>query len=635
MRTGDAGVVDTVGSELVLAQRLYAVGDLAGALRAYRRVLAQEPGNGAAWNGLGVLFACRHNWDAFHLCMRRACRFEASRQEALGNLARSLLERKLEDAAAVVGMRMIADRPDLPGGYMFLQSLYFKLDRLDRARKQVERALKLVPDDGLIVQALAGLLHKQGLGAAARERLREAEQLNVEPSAVFRLMAESAAQHGQVAEALKHFQKALALNPGSHSFYQSWLFHCNYLSGGPNDLLPQHRMWASMCASQVPPPKQPYAGSADPDRKLRIGFVSADFYFHSVAYFLAPLLDKMDRAQVEVVCYSDTNRPDENTTVLRGFADLWRDITTWPDAAVAEVVRADGIDILIDLGGHTNSGRPLVFAARPAPVQVTWLGYPNTTGLPAIAYRLTDAEADPPGMTERHHTEELVRLPRTFLCYRPPDSMPVPRVRATSETAPITFGSLNNLSKITPEVMALWARILKAVPESRLLLKSRAFNDPDTGDLYREHLRRGGCDPQRLELVTLLPHSEHFAVYDRIDIALDPFPYNGTTTTVEALWMGVPVVGMAGTTHRGRVGASLLRTVGLGALIADDEDGYVETAVRLASDRPALAALSNGLRARVAASPLRDEAGFCRDFEATLRDLWRRWCATQDRGSGS
>ncbi len=314
------------------------------------------------------------------------------------------------------------------------------------------------------------------------------------------------------------------------------------------------------------------------------------------------------------------------TRELQRITDGWCSTVGKTDLEIARTIRADAIDVLVDLAGHTGSNRLRVFGCRPAPVQVTYLGYPDTTGLRSMDYRLTDAWADPPG-GESYHTEELVRLPGGFLCYSPaPGSPPVsePPFLASGD---ITFGSFNNLAKLSPELLETWAAILKEVPGSRLLLKSKGFLGPGVRERYRRMLAVHGVDPARLELIPWsLTLEHHLMAYSRVDIALDTFPYNGATTSCEALWMGVPVITLRGQSHAGRVGTSLLQSLGMPELIAGNGAQYVTLATGLVRDRERLAGLRRGLRKRMAGSALCDARRLCREVEAAFRAMWRRWC---------
>jgi predicted O-linked N-acetylglucosamine transferase (SPINDLY family) len=309
------------------------------------------------------------------------------------------------------------------------------------------------------------------------------------------------------------------------------------------------------------------------------------------------------------------------------MAHQWRMITGMKDADVAQLMRKDQIDILVDLAGHTSDNRLLVFARKPAPIQVTYLGYPGSSGLSTMDYRISDNFADPPGMTESLHTEKLVRLPHGFLCYRPPASAPDVGPLSADKTGFITFGSFNHLAKITHFTVKMWAKILKQIPNSRLLIKSQGLNDPAWRKALSDRFAAQGIGEDRLEMLAKIPSlGNHLQLYHRIDIALDPFPYHGTTTTLEAMWMGVPVISLAGKTHASRVGVSLLSNTGLTELIAQSPEEYVQIATKLAGDLPRLRELHANLRPRLAASPLLDAKTFARDIEAAYRQMWRDYC---------
>jgi protein O-GlcNAc transferase len=397
----------------------------------------------------------------------------------------------------------------------------------------------------------------------------------------------------------------------------------------PEMLLAEHRAWGRHYAGLAP--IEPFANPVDPERRLRVGYMSPDFRDHSVSFSMIPLLEGHDRAQVEVVCYADVAQPDAWSERVRALTDRWVPIAGRGDAEVAEIVRGDGIDLLVDLTGHTASHRLPVFARKPAPVQLAYIGYPNTRGLPAIDYWITDAVADPDG-AERHYTEKPIRLPRCFLCYRSPEELAVspPPMRTAGH---VTFGSFNNFSKASPATLELWAQVLAAVPGSRLLLKARTMQTPSLRAVVAATFAKRGVSADRLQMEGWTPErSAHYRAYDRVDIALDPFPYNGTTTTCEALWMGVPVVALLGDRHAARIGASLLTAVGLPELVADTPAAYVEIAAGLAGDLERLQALRAGMRQRLLASPLCDGQGLALAIEAAYRAAWRNWCDAAHAG---
>jgi predicted O-linked N-acetylglucosamine transferase (SPINDLY family) len=331
-------------------------------------------------------------------------------------------------------------------------------------------------------------------------------------------------------------------------------------------------------------------------------------------------VNALDPGRFEIFFYANVGRPDDMTERFRHRADHWRDLRFLSGSRLASLIRSDGLDVLVDLAGHTDGGMMALLASRLAPIQLTWLGYPATTGLSAMDYRLTDEVADPPGASESHCTERLIRLPGGFLCFSALDSpSPGPAVeKAVDADLPVVFGSFNNLFKVTPEVLSLWAEIVLAVPDSQLVLKYVQFDDPGVRSRVAAFLGECGLPAERLVLRGPVSPREHLETYGSIDIALDPFPYNGTTTTCEALYMGVPVVTLRGDSHVSRVGASILTTIGCQELIANDPAAYKRIAIELAGNPEHRRDLRKILPARFRASPLFDAPGFARKFEAAL-----------------
>jgi predicted O-linked N-acetylglucosamine transferase (SPINDLY family) len=342
---------------------------------------------------------------------------------------------------------------------------------------------------------------------------------------------------------------------------------------------------------------------------------------------MAPVFEAFDRERFDVVAYAQVARPDSVTEHLRSLASAWRDVTPLDDAALARLVRDDRIDILVDLAGFTKDSRLLACTGQPAPIQISYLGYPNTTGLPQIDYRITDHVADPDD-ADAFHSETLIRLPRCFLAFALPSHAPEIGPPPVLRNGHVTFGSFNNLAKVNHKVVALWAGVLQAVAGSRLLLKASGTGDPASQEHLRGAFGAAGIDPGRIGFAAYAATApEHLAAYGEVDVALDTFPYNGTTTTCEALWMGVPVITLAGDRHAGRVGASLLGAIGFQAGIATIPDDYVLTARLLASQPELLAAARRTLRADMARSPLCDHAGHARALEEAYRAVWQIWCA--------
>jgi predicted O-linked N-acetylglucosamine transferase (SPINDLY family) len=428
-------------------------------------------------------------------------------------------------------------------------------------------------------------------------------------------------------EALASYERAIALKPDFAEAHSNLLFSLNYDSKlTPDRLFEAHLEWNERYGRRVPHPVA-HANERDAGRRLRIGYLSPDFRSHSVAHFVEPLLKNHNRQAVEVFCYAEVIRPDAVTGHLQSFADHWRVTIGLSDNELAERIRTDAIDILVDLAGHAGHNRLPVFARKPAPIQVTWLGYPNTTGLDAMDYRLVDAVTDPPGESDALASETLVRLEGGFLCYGGLKDAPAPATPPSLQSGTITFGSFNNPTKMSSATLDAWSSLLVRLPTARLLLKGGPFTDTTARALCLARLRERGVAPERVEMLPWLDDAAaHQAAYNRVDIALDPFPYNGTTTTCEALWMGVPVVTLRGDRHAGRVGASLLDQIGLTEFVANSVEEYVGIALTLARNGERLEELRHSLRPRIAASRLCDGPAFARKIEAVFRNVWQHWC---------
>ena len=356
---------------------------------------------------------------------------------------------------------------------------------------------------------------------------------------------------------------------------------------------------------------------------MRIGYVSPEFRRGALAPFLESLLAHHDRDQVEVVCYAEVPHPDLKTSRFQAWANLWRATVGVTTPALAEWIRADGIDLLVDLAGHGPGNRLPVFGYRPAPLQLSGFGYPAPTGLGVFDARLVDPVLEP-DRTQTEGGEAILRLPQGFACWQPPAGAPA---ATAPPTGPVTFGSFNTLAKLSPATVTLWSELLRRLPKARLLLKCRALGDPVVAEGVRARFARHGIAPARLELLgSVADAAAHLALYRRIDVALDPLPWNGTATTCEALWMGVPVVTLSGNRPVSRIGASLLARAGFTSLVATGPSQYLEVAATLASDRKRRSALAGAVRQSLAASPLCNADAFARTVEAAYRTLWRNWC---------
>jgi predicted O-linked N-acetylglucosamine transferase (SPINDLY family) len=494
-------------------------------------------------------------------------------------------------------------------------------------------ALRLQPNYPQAYANLAVIYNDAGMPDTALEYCQQGLALGGTYAELYGNMALSLHAQGKGLEAIDCYRKSLEIRPDRASEHSNLVYALNFLNQfNAETLHREHLAWAQRHAepwtAQAPPP----TSDPSPDRRLRVGYVSCHFREHAVNFFVDPILTSHDHEQFEIFCYSSVQRPDAATARLQAVADVWRDVCYSSDENLAKIIRDDQIDILVDLNGHMGWNRLPAFARRPAPVQVTYIGYQNTTGMSAMDYRLTDDWADPPGLTDQYYTEMLWRLPRAFFCYQP---FATPEISSSplDQNGRITFGSFNNFAKVGPEVIDTWLEILQRTPNSRLLLLAYR------GGYLERHLhhlaQQRGIAADRIELFDKCWRSEYLQLVARADIALDPFPFNGHTTTCDAIWMGLPVVMRSGSSYASRFGGSVLRHVGLEDLITTATSDYIDRAVSLAGDPERLHRLRSDLRPRMAASPLLDFAGFTHNLEAAYRQMWRRWCARATAGRAS
>lgn len=636
-------------------------GDLPAAAQAYREAIARGTSDPDAYNNLGVILAQEAKLDEAIPLFELALARKGDHQDARRNLAHARALRGIARFKAGLTHQAEEDlRAALtldPGSARLATQLGEVLARLDRAGEAMEhyrRAIALDPRDAAAHINLGAMLYSAGRAAEAAPILERAVVLAPEQAAplitlsgveervgqisraegyarrAVALAPRSADAHnnlgmmlmlqGDLPGALHESRQAVALAPGRADYQSTLLMRQSYDPAiAPEALAAQHRSFDALFgAPGAGRPRRP----RDPARRLRVAYLSPDLRAHSVAFFFEPLLRAHDRGAVEVTCYADSAVADQTTDRLRGHAEHWRMVKELSDQALAETISADGIDVLVDLAGHTHGNRMSLLARRAAPVQFTYLGYPATTGLAAMDYRVTDGVADPAG-AEVLHSERLVRIEGGFLCYAPPfPAGEGPGVVAPPSSAgqPVTFGSFNALVKVNEPLLDLWAALLREVPEARLLLKARGLGEERARERILARLAAGGVSPDRVTLAPAVPQlAAHLDCYAGMDVALDTFPYNGTTTTCEALWMGVPVVTFAGSAHAGRVGASILSRVGLDELVGSTPARAMEIAARLARDRQRLVVLRQTMRDRMRASPLMDAARLARQLEQAYR----------------
>ncbi len=527
--------------------------------------------------------------------------------------------------------KSIALKPDDAAAYSHLGLALHARGEAKEAVKAYNKALALDPKLAKTHANLGNLHLQQRAYSQAETCLRQAIELDPGNTPAQSSLGTTLKAQGRVAEACAAFEQAIASDPEDDRVHGNLLLTMHYdQTFGAQQIWAETKRWEERHGAPRKPSILPHDNDQDPDRRLRIGYVSPDLRRHSVSYFLEPLLAAHDHDQVEIYCYAEVEKPDDTTGRLRNLAQVWRSSVGSSAEELAARIRADGIDILVDLAGHTGNNRLTAFACKPAPVQVSWLGYPNSTGLSAMDYRLSDQIADPAGEGDALSSEMLIHLPEGFHCYAASADAPAVSPLPAGKAEHITFGSFSATPKITANVVTTWSKILNALPDAHLLLKSYGYTDAATVQRYQDLFAAEGIAAERIKFLPQVPkYHDHLALSWWVDIALDTFPYNGTTTTCEALWMGVPVVTLKGNNQSGRVGASLLTTLGLTDLITESEEAYIEAAVALAGDLDRLAEQRAGLRDLLAGSPLCDGAAFAHKIEAAYRQMWQTWCKSK------
>jgi len=641
-----------------LGNALQSTGQFDAAVEAYQKAAALKPNFPAAYFNMGNVLRSQERLDEAIACFRQALALQPAFPEALFNLGSALQVREDPAAAIACYQQALQIKPDFGAAYRQLGHVLGARGRLEEAVAAYRQAQALDPECALIYNELGAALKAHGqveeaiaayrqyiarqpddplgysnLGAALAEIFQtpqaitcyqRALELNPNYMAAHANLGSAWKDLGRLDDAIASFRRAMELAPDSalvHSKLAYTLsFHPAYDAAAIGE---ECRRWNQQHAAPLKKFMLPHPNNRDPDRRLRIGYVSPDFWAQAESYFVVPLLEAHDHQNFEIHCYASVAREDAITARQRRAVDVWHDVLGHSDAAVAERVRGDGIDILVDLTMHMANHRLLMMARKPAPVQVAWLAYPGTTGLDAIDYRLTDSYQDPPTGATPCYSEASIRLPDCWVCYDPLLATPPAAPRGTAADGPICFGSLNNPCKINEPLLQIWAAILQAVPNSHLLLLAGAAAQRRE---IENVLAPAGIALPRVEFVGYLPRPAYLRLYDRIDIALDPLPYNGITTTCDALWMGVPVVSMTGRTAAGRAGLGILSQVGLADLVARTPEEYVKLAAALAGDTVRLAHLRATLRRRAECSPLMDAPRYTRNVEAAFRTMWQKWC---------
>lgn len=600
-----------------------------------RRAIAQDPSPHLFWFNLGNALATQSQVaaaaDAFDAAVARA----PEHFPALFNLGRARLELRQFDAAIGAGRRFTRLRPDDASALTELGTMHYRKAQATLLVAEFDAAIDLFRQALDLRDVPPASLHNARLflGDALCRRARHTEAL-----VLFRQLHAAAPQEldaninlanclnslGRIRDAAAHYETVVRLYPEHLPAISSAISAADY----------DHRLNAVDNTRKRGEMMRLFAGAEhyrtwpnlrDPDRRLRIGYISPDYREHVAMTLFAGVLARHDRVNFEIYAYDATAFRDAHNRALRLSVDHWREIDTLSTAAAAELIRADGIDILVDLAGHTAGNRLMVLARKPAPVQATWLAYPGSTGLPEVDYIVSDPHTSPPAC-DAFYSETVWRLPATRFCFTPPAGSPAPRLAPTR--APLTFGCFNNLSKINPAVLALWKRILDALPDARLLFKYSALDDPSGRDALAAALSAAGIDATRVEMRGWSRYVDALDQYAEVHIALDPFPFCGGLTSLDALWMGVPVVTLSQQLMAGRQTEAFLRILKHPELVAADAAAYVRTAIELAHDPARIARYRDTLRAAMQASALLDYPTFTRELEGAWRGMWRTWCCS-------
>ncbi len=545
---------------------------------------------------------------------KESCAADVNRLRMLQREGVEAIQTRDFETACACFLQSLTIQPDNHVSHRCLATAYFGLGNAGDALRSLQRAIQLNPSDAETWYEMANLLAELNQCNTALQSYCQAIRLNPTCVEAVHNRADLLLSMGRVKEAITEYRYILANLPYCRQSHDNLLLALHYLPEMSSEqLFAEHREYGRRIAQQ---PAMRLSHSPPPP--LRVGFVSADFRRHSVAYFISPLLE--DTEETEIYCYASVSNPDHTTETIKHNASHWRDISRLSDYEAAEMIRRDGIHVLVDLSGHTAGNRLGIFTYRPARVSATYLGYPDTTGIPQIDYRITAKTAEPPG-AEEYYTEQSAFLPHGFLCYTPPVGSPQPR--SCKDSRPATYGSFNNIAKLSEQTIEAWCDILKQSPHSRLLLKYGRLNDPTVAECLSGKFTGRGIARERIEFRGEIESVEkHLECYHSIDIALDPIGYNGTTTTCEALWMGVPVVTCLGDRHCQMVGASILRQMELPSWITTSPDEYVKTAVEWGKRPPALR--GEDLRKHMLAGPLCRRKAYSREFRGLMYRLWEQ-----------
>jgi protein O-GlcNAc transferase len=619
---------DFVDAHNSLGVALKEAGQLDEAAACYRRALELKPDFAEVHYNLGSVLNEAGKTDEAIACYQTALRLKPNYAEAHCNLGLVLAGRRDFNGAMACYLRAIRLRPEMVEAHNNLGSALASQGKFVEAAACFRRVITLKPAAAGAYCSLGDALRYTGGLAEAVDCFKKDLELRPNRAETYNLLGNALKEQGRLDEALAAYRQAMRLNPDLLDPHTNFLLASHYRLGVSSaELARLHVEWDDRHAAPLRSTWRPHSNSRQPERPLRLGFLSADFGFHPVGYFLVRTLENLDPRQCEVVCYSDRTVVDHLTSRFQAAATTWREVSKLSDEELAEQVRADNIDILFELAGHTFGSRLLVFARKPAPIQISWIGYEGTTGLRAIDYLLADRHIIPPG-AESDYPERILRLPDSYVCYDPPSEAPAVGPLPAQRNGCVTLASFNNPAKLNAEVIDVWAEILRRLPRAKLVLKYNGLDDDRTRQRLRAQFVDRGLSGDRIALRGWSSFSDLLAEYNQVDIALDPFPFSGGATTCNALWMGVPVITWPGNTFASRHGLSYLSGLGLTETIARDRDQYIRLTVSLAEDLDRLAALRLQLRPQMSQSPLCDGRRHAENLQQILRDVWRTYCAS-------
>lgn len=594
------------------------------AIQYYKRAITSKPDFIGALNNLGILYIAIKNLNEAAVCFAQAVHYKPDYADALSNLGNIFREQGKFDEAMNCFQRVAALRPD---GNAHANMGLLLNDKRDyqKAAAHYQRATELMPHNTDNWCNLGNLYNAATEFEDALNCFQKALEIDPNKNLALAGMAGTLKNLGKLDESIQYQKRALESEPDKLENHSNLLLAMVYASSvSPEEIAETARNFGKTLADPLLR-ERPFIRDMNPERKLKIGYISSDFHNHSAHYFFEFLPQLHDRNKFDIFLYFSNAKEDHVTERIKKHADHWRSIPYLSDGQAADLIEKDELDILVDTSGHAGGKHLLVLARKPAPIQATWLGYPATVGMKAIDYRIVDVHAEPPRMTEHLNVETLYRLPHIFCCYQPhPNSPAVTDHPPFEDNGYITFGCFNNFSKVTDDALKTWSKILKQVKNSRLLLEIAGIDGKKFKEEVENRLKKADIS---LKQVILEPRKaeNQFVLYNKIDIALDPFPCNGGTTSMDTLWMGVPLIALAGKHFVSRMGVTILTNADLKEWIADDIEGYIERAVDLANNKEKLKELRKGLREKFAASPAMDKEDFTRNMEDAFRQMWRDW----------